>query len=81
MAQELNANALGYAGATISAAIMLLLGVLGNLGVYTSAVEMMQQWHIFFSLSIIGIILGMIEAAVFSFIAAYTFGWLYNRFA
>ena len=43
MAQELNANALGYAGATISAAIMLLLGVLGNLGVYTNAVEMMQQ--------------------------------------
>ncbi|KKO02691.1 hypothetical protein LCGC14_0101400 [marine sediment metagenome] len=79
MNKELNPLALGYAAAIISALIMLLLGILGNLGMYTGAVEMMQQWHIFFSLSIGGIIAGIIEAAVISFILIYKFGWLYNK--
>jgi hypothetical protein len=77
---KLNALALGYATAILSAVCMLLLGILGNLGIYTSAVQAMQQWHLFFSLSIVGIIAGMIEAAVSGFIIAYVFGWLYNKF-
>ena len=80
MVNKLDTKALGYTAAIFSAGGMLLLGVLGNVGMYTEAVAMMQQWHIFFSLSIVGIILGMVEGAVSSFIAAYTFGWLYNRF-
>ncbi|MBR9691575.1 hypothetical protein GOV06_02215 [Candidatus Woesearchaeota archaeon] len=59
---------------------MLLLGILGNLRVYTGAVEMMQQGHMFFSISIIGIITGIIEAAIISFVFAYAFGWTYNKF-
>lgn len=80
MTQKLNELALGYSLAIISAVSMLLLGIVGNLGIYLGAVNMMQQWHIFFSLSVFGIITGMIEAAVFGFI----FGWLialvYNKF-
>ncbi len=76
---ELNALALGYAAAIIAAAAMLLLGVMGNLRVYTGAVDMMMQWHVFFSLGIGGIIAGMIEAAVISFVFAYAFAWLYNK--
>lgn len=79
MNKELNPLTLGYAAAIISALVMLLLGILGNLGIYTGAVEMMQQWHIFFSLSIGGIIAGIIEAAIISFIFIYIFGWLYNK--
>ena len=79
MNKELNPLTLGYAAAIISALVMLVLGILGNLGIYTGAVEMMQQWHIFFSLSIGGIIAGIIEAAVISFIFVYIFGWLYNK--
>lgn len=75
-----NALALGFAAAIVAAVIMLLLGILGNLGIYTGAVEMMRQWHMFFSLSIVGIIAGMIEAAVISFVFVYIFGWLYNKF-
>lgn len=81
MAGKLNALALGYATAILSAICMLLLGILGNLGIYTSAVTTMQQWHIFFSLSIIGIIAGIIEGAIAGFIIAYVFAWLYNKFA
>lgn len=78
-ATKLNALALGYAAAIVAAAIMLLLGILGNLGIYVGAVDMMRQWHMFFSLSIGGIIAGMVEAAIISFVLVYIFGWLYNK--
>ena len=81
MTEKLNPLALGYAIAIVSAAFMLLLGILGNIGIYTGAVNMMQQWHMFFSLSIGGIVAGMIEATVIGFVFAYAFGWLYNKFA
>jgi hypothetical protein len=54
---------------------------LGNLGVYTGAVEMMRQWHVFFTLSIGGIIAGMFEAAVITFVFAYLFAFIYNKLA
>lgn len=78
---KLNPLALGYATAILSALCMLLLGILGNLGIYLGAVEMMQRWHMFFSLSITGITTGIIEAGIIGFTAAYIFGLLYNKFA
>ncbi len=78
---KLNPLALGGAAAILAAIIMLLLGILGNIGVYTGAVDMMQQWHIFFSLSIGGIIAGMAEGAVVTFVFVYLFGFIYNKFA
>ena len=78
---KLNPLALGYAAAVIAAILMLLLGILGNLGVYTGAVAMMQAWHMFFDLSVVGIITGMIEAAVVSFVFVCLFGWTYNKLA
>ena len=79
MDKKLNSLVLGYAAEIVSALGMLLLGILGNLGIYVSAVEAMQNWHIFFTLSIGGIIAGIVEAAVFSFAFAYFFGWVYNK--
>lgn len=75
---KLHALNLGYAGAIVSAAVMLLLGILGNLGIYTAGVEAMSQWHLLFSLSFAGIIGGMIEGAVVSFIFLYVFALIYN---
>ena len=79
MVEKLNALVLGYASATVSAGSMLLLGILGNLGIYMNAVDMMKQWHMFFSLSFLGIISGMIEAAVIGFVIIYAFGLIYNK--
>ncbi len=79
--KSLNAIALGYTGAILSALGMLIMGILGNLGIYTKAVERMQDWHVFFSLSVSGIVGGMIESAIWSFIIFWIFGWLYNLFA
>ena len=77
---ELNELAIGYAAAIIAAAGMLLLGIGGNIGFYSGAAQQMQIWHMFFSLSIAGIITGIIEAAIMSFIAGYAFAWIYNKF-
>jgi len=81
MSKGINALAFGYAGGTLAAACMLLLGILGKLGVYLGAVGMMQTWHLFFTLSIGGIIAGMVEAAVIGFVTLYALGWLYNKFS
>jgi hypothetical protein len=73
--------AFATAAAIVAALSMLILGILGNLGIYKSAVGMMTQWHMFFSLTPFGILTGMIEAAVISFIFIYIFAWLYNKLA
>lgn len=78
--KKLNALALGYAGATILAIIMLLFGMLGNLGLYEHIGQTMQQWHIFLSISTGGIIGGMIEVIIGSFIFFYIFAVIYNVF-
>lgn len=70
---------LAGSAAIVAAIVMLILGILGNIGVYSNAVEMMQQWHVFFSPSIGGIIAGMFEAAIITFAFIYLFGFLYNR--
>ncbi len=75
---KLNAVALGIAAAIIAAVMMLVLGILGNLGIYTGAVRMMEEWHMFFNLTLPGIAGGMIEAAIISFILVYAFGMAYN---
>ena len=79
MADKLKELAFGYTAAIISAALMLVVGILANLGLYTGAAEQMQKMHMFFSLSIGGIIAGMVEAAIMSFIVAYAFAAVYNR--
>ena len=76
--KTIHAMYLGYAGAFVSAIVMLVMGILGNLGFYTQAVSMMEEWHILFSLSVLGIIGGMFEAAIISFLVLYLFAVVYN---
>ena len=81
MGKKLNVLALGYAAAILSALCMLVLGIFGNFGIYEGAVQAMMSWHLFFSLSVGGIIGGMIEGAILGFVAAAIFAWIYNIFA
>ena len=80
MPEKLNEIAFAFALAILSALIMLVFGIFGNMGIYSGAVEQMMKWHMFFSLSISGIITGIVESAAISFIIGYLFAWLYNRF-
>lgn len=77
---KLNAIAFGKAAAIASAFIMLSLGIAANFGIYVGAAEQMQRWHMFFDFSFLGIMGGMIEAAVISFVFGYIFSYLYNLF-
>lgn len=78
---HLDPLAFGGAAAAVSAAVMLLFGIFGNIGVYEGAVEMMQQWHLFFEPTLVGTITGMVEAAVISFVLVYALAVVYNVFA
>jgi hypothetical protein len=80
MTEKLNSLAFGGSAAIVAALSMLILGIFGNIGMYKGAVEMMTQWHMFFSLTIFGILTGMIEGAVVSFVFFYIFAWVYNKF-
>ena len=79
-AMHLDWLALAGAAAIIAAAVMLLVGVLGAIGVYQGGVEMMQQWHLFFEPTVFGIIAGMIEAVIATFAFVYAIALLYNAF-
>lgn len=81
MAQKLNEKALGYSLAIVSALCMFVLGVFGYFGIYSSAVSAMMQWYMFFSISPLGILTGMLEAAFWAFIAGWITAWVYNKFA
>ena len=79
MTEKLNSLAFGASAAIVAGLSMLILGILGNIGVYKGAVEMMSQWHMFFSLTPFGIFTGIVEAAVISFGFIYIFGFIYNK--
>ncbi len=81
MSEKLKPLALAYAGAFIAGICMLLLGVLANFGVYKGAADEMQKVHMFFSLEPVGIVTGILEAAVLVFVGAYVFAIVYNKFA
>ena len=76
---KLSAYALAYTLAIISGVWMLILSLAGKMGYWLGAVEMMQEWHLFYSLSISGIIVGIAEAALCGLVCGFVFGWIYNK--
>lgn len=74
----LNPNAIGLSAGILSAIGMLIIGVLAAFGVYMEAFEMMKAWHIWFDLTVIRVIIGMVEAFVFSYVVGFAFAKLYN---
>jgi hypothetical protein len=79
MKTRLNAIAFGMAAAVIAALIMMIIGILSRFGIYTEAAAMMSEWHLFFSPTPIGVLAGMVEAAVSTFVFTYLFAALYNQ--
>jgi len=81
MKTSLSPHGLGIALAAVSALLMLVLSLVGLAGYGQEAVAMMQTHHIGYDLTVVGIIIGIVEAAVFSYVAAYIFGVIYNKYA
>lgn len=68
------------AAATVAAVLMLLLGLFGAIGAYEGGVEMMEQWHLFFTPTLVGTIAGILEAVIITGVFTYLFVELYNLF-
>lgn len=64
------------AAATGATVIMLLLGVFGAIGVYKGGVEMMGEWHLFFTPTLVGTIAGILEAVIITGVFTYVFAVL-----
>ena len=79
--KKLDSKALGWAAAAISAISMLVLGLLAMGGFYPEGFEVMKAFHLVFDKTHVGIILGMVEAAVLSYAWGYFFGVIYNKLA
>jgi len=81
MTQKLNEIALGYSIGIISALCMLLLGIFGPMGFYGGMMGMMQTAHMFFWISPLGIMVGIIEATILGFVSGWLTAKIYNKFA
>lgn len=79
--KTLNSRALGLSLATLAAGHMLVMSLAALGGYYLGAYEAMKAWHLFYDLTAAGIISGIVEAAVWSYIAGWLVGWFYNKFA
>lgn len=79
--KNLQVNALGLSLAFLGAISMLAISLAALAGVYTGAYEAMKAWHLFYDLTAVGIIGGLVEAAVWSYIAGVLIAWSYNWFA
>lgn len=66
-------------GAIFAAFTMFLLSLAEALGVYQGAVDMMEQWHMFYIPTTIGgTIAGMVEAAVITYVSILIIVWIYG---
>lgn len=75
---QCNASAAAGAGALTAALFMLVLSLLNAAGLYTSATAQMMKWHMFYTPDVQGTILGMLEAAIITYIVIWVFLWCYE---
>lgn len=79
--KNLNANVVGLSAGILAAVGMLIIGVLAYFGVYMDGFEAMKAWHIWFDATLVGILLGIVEAFVLTYVVGFLFAWLYNKLA
>ncbi len=75
---KFNTQKIALTGALFSSLGMFLLSIANALGIYKGAVDMMQQWHMFYTPTVIGTITGMIEAAIITYVSIIIIVGIYN---
>ncbi|MBI4152234.1 hypothetical protein HY495_00860 [Candidatus Woesearchaeota archaeon] len=78
---KMNSLALGYALGAVRAVVLLVISVLGLLGYAEGAVSFAESLHITFSLSLFGILAGLVETMLWGFLMGLLLGWVYNLFS
>ena len=71
--KKIHINAWALTGALTSSLFMLILSLVNEFGLYTSATREMMKWHMYYSPTVQGTVLGMIEAGVLAYIVIYVF--------
>ena len=79
--QRIDERGLAYAMAAIFGGLMILITIFSYLGLYLGAVASMIRWHMFYTLDLLGIIAGTVEAAIWGLFAGYAIAWIYNKFS
>lgn len=80
MNTRLDPNALALSLALLSGLCMLILGLFGLMGIYEGAVQMMADWHLFFSADAVGILTGILEGAFWGYVLGGLTAVFYNWF-
>ncbi|WP_263790036.1 hypothetical protein [Salinibacter sp.] len=80
MTTRLDPNGLGLGLALLSSLSMLVLGLFGLIGVYEGAVQMMVDFHLFFSVDAVGILTGILEGAFWGYVMGALTAVFYNWF-
>lgn len=76
---KLNSHGLGLASAVLAGLGMLIMGLLAIAGIYMEAFQVMKAFHFGFDATAVGVLIGVVEAAVVSYIGGYLFGFVYNK--
>ncbi|MBI2572394.1 hypothetical protein HYV86_00900 [Candidatus Woesearchaeota archaeon] len=74
-------HAVAYAFAIIAAAKVLLITIVGKMGFAAGLVGMLDTYLMSYSSSLLGVIAGMAEAALYGLVCGFVVSWLYNRFS
>ena len=78
---KLNPMALGMSLGILGGLMMVILSIAGLLGFAAEAVRIMADFHIGYSLTALGIVIGTAEGAVGSFVFGYLTAIFYNKFS
>jgi hypothetical protein len=60
--------------------IIATIGISSGNGIYSGMATMLKNCHLFFNMTVLGLILGTAESLVYGFGIGYVFAWLYNKF-
>ena len=78
---KVNSLALGYALGAVRVAVLLVVSVFGFFGYAEGAVSLVESLHFTFSLSVFGILAGLVETMLWGFLMGLLLGWTYNLFS
>ena len=76
---QIDMMAAAKTGAIFFGAWTLVLWIIAKLGFYTGTAALMGQFHLFFDLTVLGLVLGTAESLVYGGACGAIIAWLYNK--
>lgn len=77
--QRLNTRAFGWVAAIVEVIFVLFAWFLATLGDATAFLDLLRTIYIGFDASLIGLLIGLVEALAVGFAFGYIMAWVYNH--